>query len=171
MDSKSCSKCKVVKPITEFFHRENNRLTSQCKACISERQAKARQGNPGLVAYHTQKSKEWFERQTQEVKDERSRYASKRRKEVKDVWVKKFGGKCLHCEGIFPNCVFEFHHLNDAEKEYSPSHLFHLKPETIERELAKCVMLCANCHRIEHERLKYAVHAKRYTKEPSISEK
>jgi len=28
--------------------------------------------------------------------------------------------------------------------------------------MAKCIMLCANCHRIEHDKLKYEAHEKRY---------
>lgn len=88
-------------------------------------------------------------------------YTAIRRREAKHKAVLDFGGVCAYCGGEFLDCVFEFHHLNHAEKEYNPSHLFALSPVTIERELVKCIMLCANCHRVEHDKLKYDAHSKR----------
>jgi predicted HNH restriction endonuclease len=46
---------------------------------------------------------------------------------------------------------FEFHH-DGEEKKYSISTLAQkgYAIETIKAEIAKCVVLCANCHRIRH---------------------
>jgi len=40
MDKKVCSKCKEVKPVSEFYEskRTNNGLASQCKKCQKESQ-------------------------------------------------------------------------------------------------------------------------------------
>lgn len=122
---------------------------------------------PGSKEYHALKSREWYQRTKQHSPErikERDEYNKQRRKDCKSSWVKRFGGVCLHCQQTYPDCVFEFHHVNHSEKEYSPSHLFGLSIKTQERELSKCVMLCANCHRIEHDNLKYDAHAKRILK-------
>lgn len=63
--------------------------------------------------------------------------------------VAAMGGKCRTCGGVFPLAVYDFHHLGD--KDYSPSNLMNNGSiKDIARELSKCVLLCANCHRIEH---------------------
>jgi hypothetical protein len=119
---------------------------------------------PGTKEYHRRKSREWYERTKAgrpDILKDRHDYVAARRVASKSKFVQEFGGKCAHCGGVFPDCVFEFHHKDGSDKEYGPSHLFHLKEQTIRTELAKCIMLCANCHRMEHERLKYPHHSKR----------
>lgn len=60
--------------------------------------------------------------------------------------------KCAIC-GITEDLKFfaEFHHIDPNEKEYQMSILFGRKwTETIEKELNKCLLVCANCHRLIH---------------------
>ena len=49
--------------------------------------------------------------------------------------------------------VFEFHHLNPANKEFNWTKLRMTSWEKITQELDKCILLCANCHRIVHAEL------------------
>ncbi len=58
------------------------------------------------------------------------------------------GGKCLDCSKSFPISVYDFHHVNPEEKESTIR--FGWKWERILEESKKCVLLCANCHRIRH---------------------
>ena len=60
-----------------------------------------------------------------------------------------FGGKCQDCSGVFPQYVYDFHHVNN-DKDFSPSYALTMKWDKAEQELKKCVLLCANCHRIRH---------------------
>ena len=64
--------------------------------------------------------------------------------------IERFGNKCFDCGQTFPSCVYDFHHLDPSAKEMSVATAFGKKEIHYERELAKCVMLCANCHRIRH---------------------
>ena len=61
------------------------------------------------------------------------------------------GGKCYACDRDGPPALFEFHHWNAAEKEFgiSETGIPHSWDRVI-AELAKCVLLCANCHREVH---------------------
>lgn len=77
-------------------------------------------------------------------------YCSSRWIQKKIDAVKSFGGVCHDCNTTYPYQVFEFHHLNPKEKDYDWGKLRLRSPEKIAEELSKCVMLCANCHRIRH---------------------
>ena len=77
-------------------------------------------------------------------------YRSQRYKTIKDAVIEVMGGKCCKCGGVFPRGVYDFHHHGD--KTYNPSELIiRYSAEKIAEELSKCVLICANCHRIEHE--------------------
>lgn len=58
------------------------------------------------------------------------------------------GGCCERCGGIFHPAAFEFHHISPHEKEKDPCKINSW--ESMRKELDKCLLLCANCHRIEH---------------------
>jgi hypothetical protein len=65
------------------------------------------------------------------------------------------GGKCIDCNLMLKNshyAVFEFHHLNSLEKDADWSKLRLKNIHKINEELDKCVLLCANCHRIRHSK-------------------
>lgn len=78
-------------------------------------------------------------------------YRIKRRRILRSESIKIMGGKCSHCFGKFPDVAFDFHHLDESKKEMSTSDMLDSKSlEKISLELSKCILLCANCHRIEH---------------------
>ena len=64
---------------------------------------------------------------------------------------------CLDCGGKFPRCCMDFHHV-DEDKDTTTkrngnsltTQMSRWKRERIDLELSKCVVLCANCHRIRH---------------------
>jgi hypothetical protein len=85
-----------------------------------------------------------------------------RRKKHKEYILEKKQVPCQDCGGIFPEYCMDFHHLDEKSKSQS------LKNEQksftniacrwgknkIDEELEKCVVLCANCHRIRHHNYK-----------------
>lgn len=77
-----------------------------------------------------------------------------RRKKVKLKAIEYKGGKCLHCGYCKCPDVFEFHHLNPAEKDFAISKNGHSRSwERVKNELDKCIILCSNCHRELHAKL------------------
>lgn len=74
------------------------------------------------------------------------------RQNFKEEIIQKYNSKCSVCEKELPSCVFEFHHLNPSEKEYNVSTLiqYYKNKERAYNEIKKCIMVCANCHKIIH---------------------
>ncbi len=76
---------------------------------------------------------------------------AKRRKKTKRMAVEHMGGKCIVCGySKYPE-VLEFHHRDPSTKEFNLG-LGGLTRswERIKREVEKCDLLCANCHRERH---------------------
>jgi hypothetical protein len=75
--------------------------------------------------------------------------AHRRRRKLKAVAY--MGSACFACGRRGEAALFDFHHLSGAEKEFAFSDKgVPRRWESIVAELAKCVMLCANCHREVH---------------------
>ena len=75
---------------------------------------------------------------------------NKRFNERKLKDIEYLGSKCNKCGGEFPHYVYDFHHVDPTEKEGKLSQMRKTTWEKMKAELDKCVLLCANCHRIEH---------------------
>jgi hypothetical protein len=61
------------------------------------------------------------------------------------------GGVCQDCKETMPLCVYDFHHVDPNEKDFKiGGNLKKIDWRVVEQELDKCVLLCANCHRIRH---------------------
>lgn len=56
---------------------------------------------------------------------------------------------CITCGETNPD-TFDFHHLGGLEKENRISQMLGGPMTTLENELAKCVVLCRNCHALFH---------------------
>ena len=70
------------------------------------------------------------------------------RERNKQKAVEYLGGKCQECG--YDKCIacLEFHHRDPKAKEYEITNILHSKGwPTIQAELDKCDLLCANCHR------------------------
>jgi hypothetical protein len=77
------------------------------------------------------------------------------RRNQKKVLVDLFGNKCSLCGYESQQCVYDFHHLR--KKEFSISKkLGTYSWEKILEESKKCIMVCANCHRELHAKIKVA---------------
>lgn len=79
----------------------------------------------------------------------------KRRRELKKNAMEYKGGCCEYCGYKSIPEVYDFHHLDPKEKDFGISKKGYCHSwEKVKIELDKCVMLCSNCHREEHAKLK-----------------
>lgn len=75
----------------------------------------------------------------------------KRRKVLKYKAFEYKGGKCERCGIVTIPEIYDFHHLNPSEKDFSVSAVGNTYSwDKIKTEIDKCLLLCANCHRYLH---------------------
>mgnify|MGYP001559840124 CR=1 FL=1 len=131
--SKKCSECKQTLPIEKFSYK-NKKLgakQSVCKAC------------------HKKYSDSHYKRTKHKYKDSRAGRRDSYRAELKAFLDKKKDVPCVDCGHKHPPFAMDFHHVNKGDKNFSISMAVrHSMPmEKVKKELKKCVVLCALCHR------------------------
>lgn len=68
--------------------------------------------------------------------------------------VRYMGGECVFCGYHKDITALEFHHVDENEKEFGLSSDGLTRSwKRVKRELEKCVLVCANCHRELHSGL------------------
>ena len=90
---------------------------------------------------------------TNPARKSRREYENRVRNERRVRVYEIMGNTCAHCNKDYPPVCLDLHHVDPAEKDHTVSQILRYKWERILAELKKCVVLCANCHRLEHERL------------------
>ncbi|HET8685325.1 MAG TPA: hypothetical protein VFM18_01525 [Methanosarcina sp.] len=109
-----------------------------------------------------QKKREYYQRVTKNriySLDEKNKLLAierkrdlERRLTRKMIAINQHGNKCADCEQSYHPSCYDFHHLDPNEKDFNPCSGLSKKLEVFLAEVAKCVMLCANCHRIRHSK-------------------
>jgi len=127
-----CNKCKIVKPLDEFYPQVNGKFgrSPYCGICDAAR-AKERYNNP---VHH--------ERRKDQIYNARLR----RKLEVMQALAPQYAKGCVDCG------VTEFHHLDwdhkdDVLKHLPLSKMWNYSKAKILEEVAKCELRCAHCHR------------------------
>lgn len=130
IDGKVCNKCKTWLPLTAFSRNKECSLgvVGTCRQCENERVTK------------------WY----RDNRKRRQQAMNERNRKRKRLVVEHFGDKCLDCGQTYPQCVYEFHHLDPSQKDWNPSQSLSHSEERMWQELNKCVMLCSKCHKIRH---------------------
>ncbi len=135
---KICTRCKVNQPNTSYYFKNKAKgwLHSQCKDCYAERR------------------KEYYREHYSKYGDNYRKRARLRKKTIKTerqdrLYAYLQDKSCEHC-GISDIRVLDLDHVNPSEKEFSITRAINdgYSWETILKEIKKCRILCANCHRI-----------------------
>lgn len=135
---KICSVCKLEKTEQDFFYRnrKTEKLHAQCKNC-----------------YTVKRRQIWKEHYHKYGSGYRERAVERSRK-IKDNLRKLMlqylhDKSCVRC-GIDDIRVLEFDHINPATKSFSIARgiASGLSWDRLTVEIAKCQILCANCHKI-----------------------
>lgn len=76
----------------------------------------------------------------------------KRGRSLKGECVEYKGGKCQKCGYNKCQAALDFHHRNPEEKDFAICKRYGCRKisDRMKKELDKCDLLCANCHREEH---------------------
>jgi len=164
MVKKVCCSCKVSKEVSEFYNRNNSKdgLHNSCKDCCNQSAAKSRrrrmkEDKPAWDKYNRDYRREWNKKHPEKVKEygrihqEKFRIKSwKLKKEAVDY----LGGKCSKCGYDKSLAALDFHHLDPSKKEDGIGNLIwknhSMNFTKLKKELDKCVILCKNCHAVEH---------------------
>ncbi len=75
----------------------------------------------------------------------------------RNILKEHIGGqwRCYHCKTIFKGMEYlDWHHINPKDKIKPVTALIERASNTLMKEVNKCILLCPNCHRAEHIRLK-----------------
>lgn len=87
----------------------------------------------------------------EEIKKRNYDKVKSRRKVVKEILVDIKGGKCQNCG--YEKCIaaLDFHHRDESKKSFSLSTAgLSRSLSKLKKEVEKCDLLCANCHREVH---------------------
>lgn len=107
---------------------------TECKQCEKAYHTLYRAKNPDFITAHRRKYKQ------------RNR-----------VLIRKLKNQpCMDCKQSYPFYVMHFDHLDPAGKTANISTMLSAGLQAIQKEAAKCEVVCANCHaeRTEHRRKK-----------------
>ncbi len=101
----------------------------------------------------TAKGKAWAQRQ----KARRgggigARYSKERRARWRKLTDQIKSGPCADCRGVFDPICMDFDHRPGEIKGFSLSVGYRVSAERQIAELAKCDVVCANCHRLRTHR-------------------
>lgn len=127
MDMITCFMCKETKNDEEFsWRRKGAQRQSHCKECQREYR------------------KSHYEANKQKYIDKAATWTHGRLKAFHE-WVST--QQCIDCGNNDPR-VLEFDHVRGTKLGNISHMVGHVTEEALQEELAKCEIVCANCHRI-----------------------
>jgi hypothetical protein len=96
-----------------------------------------------------EKQKEYQRNHAIEQKDKYRKRHKVQWNEMKDYVNKKKNVPCMDCNISYPHFVMDFDHRDPKTKSMNVSAFGdHLSYKKLDEEIAKCDLVCANCHRI-----------------------
>lgn len=112
-----------------------------CKICkrVSDRRTRAK---PGNAEKNVERGKAWRLANVQRSRD----LASMTYSRMREVIEQAKDAPCMDCGQRYPHYVMDFDHRDPTEKLFSVGRGRGLK--ALLAEIAKCDLVCANCHRV-----------------------
>lgn len=134
MDTKTCGFCKKELNILEFAFKniKANKRHSKCKACQKEYCKK----------HYVANRSDYCDR----AKTNNKRYKTRNKDFLSSL---KEGIPCKDCGKQYPHYVMDFDHLPSFRKNENVSRMKNsaYSTKTMIEEIAKCDLVCSNCHR------------------------
>lgn len=131
MEEKFCNGCQTSKLISEFWIK-HNKLQARCKECQK--------------VYHKQHYKDNIENYKDRAKKRNQKIVESVRKFIQEQKDKP----CQDCGTKYPYYVMDFDHRPGEKKIFNLAKIARVKPslDLVIEEIAKCDVVCSNCHRI-----------------------
>lgn len=150
---KKCSKCEQEKFLVDFHKRADRPLgvTSHCKECEKARAKDRKSYNKAAAAKSYQKHK-------QKVCSKSKLVGRVKMDKITEI---KSTTPCMDCGQTYHPCQMDFDHRDASQKSFSLNQARWKKWEEIEKEMAKCDLVCSNCHRLRTFNRKQNVEAAR----------
>ena len=100
-------------------------------------------------AYYA-RTRDQYAHRREKYKNDRAKWAKKRYAEFRELvdGIKARNGCSVCGEHRIP-CL-DFHHKDREQKLFSIGRGWGRNPKTVLAEVEKCILLCANCHRVLH---------------------
>jgi hypothetical protein len=117
------------------------RVEKQCKYCLQYF------GELDFGVAKTTAKKVYRRRKCKHCYRETKTALKKRRRKWIEDYKRERG--CTKC-GIEDPRVLDFHHVRDKEFSISEYYHYHFSLEKVKMEIEKCIVICANCHRVLH---------------------
>jgi len=90
--------------------------------------------------------KRYYEKNKKEIYERKKN----RRKKLKEESIELLGGECSKCGYKKCFAALEFHHNRGSKEDNIQSFLHKESRRKLLKEVKKCILLCANCHREVH---------------------
>tara|TARA_Y100000310_G_C20659434_1_gene803852 strand:- start:950 stop:1438 length:489 start_codon:yes stop_codon:yes gene_type:complete len=148
LKSRLCRKCKEKIPFQVIIQGKERNLQNR-KFCLNCSPFGSRNTKPDDPARPTRKSSALpYALWTEEAKEENRRWQYKNRQARMGKIIKLKGGECSNCSYSKSYRALSFHHRDPSQKQFelSTRQLTSHAWEDIIKELAKCDLLCLNCH-------------------------
>lgn len=127
---KRCTKCGENKSLDKFAfkNKAKNIFNGHCKEC---------QNIMGREYYYKNLKKYYDKNKKRQL------FISQYLKDIKN------NSSCEKCGENHPACL-DFHHINPKNKLYTISTMVTNSLNKVKEEIAKCIIICSNCHRKLH---------------------
>jgi hypothetical protein len=129
---KKCARCQETKSESEFGFKTKGRLQPYCRPC-----------NAANNREYYAKNKEHHKKK---IRIRNKRYLEETRKRIRSL---KEATPCADCGERYPWYVMDFDHVRgDKVSDISKMVATSVAKSKLEEEIAKCELVCSNCHRV-----------------------
>jgi len=145
-----CARCKAHKPATEFYRkiRAARGLDYTCRECHLAAKRKRYAEDPDFRAKSRENCKRWYRENERQGKDAAARSRSKCYWREREWFNGLKDHPCADCGNNFPACCMDFDHRPGTVKLFNVGSGIRQPRQRILDEIAKCDLVCANCHRL-----------------------
>lgn len=146
-----CSKCFRYFIPTSYQIKVRDKRCQKCRYRLVQNPWKQRNKQYSVKYYKKNKKrinkviKQWERKNWTKVLLKAQKHRAKFRQKLFEIKAKT---PCFDCGKKFHPCCMDYHHVNRASKKFQISSGWSRNFKKVIQEIKKCILVCANCHRI-----------------------